>query len=884
MHRLHLRVNRALDGILPLQLTALGFLCLVIATAAPAAEPDAGKVLDDTDLRTTEDLLRGFSSDELAKAERECPQRAEPELPKPVPRKVKVSGRVFLDKNSNGRCDDGEGGIAEMRISDGHGVIRTDGDGRYAFDLEVNEPHYRFIALTRPTGFRPTSPFFLRIPFAEDRTQYEADFGLAEDALSARKEFFFIAASDSQFTMPAQMIPIAKDYAQITSAPGSPAFLVTVGDLTISGTHYQWDMYDRIRGSSKIHVYEGFGGHDALSRTPRSTVNFEERLGPPYYSWEYGGMHFIQYVTENSYLSAGGRARQEAWLEADLAAIPPGTPVVVAGHNPLPGEWFDGHKAKGVNVICQIGAHWHVVQAGSRQGIPVLNAAPARGRDWGAFTRTYRWVHVGPGGVRTQLRVAGQYRRLEVVAPGPSALLGAQPLVVLAYDTARLVESVACRITGPDGETSTPTLTRQGDWSWHGSFDAKAPGQWRVELLATDVTGIQWKREYSIRVQQAKPAELQTGDDFPWLLAGEPPRRLARGPAAPLYPRWVKYTGSIHVLHSSPVVAGGRVYVGICNPNAGAPGAGVLCLDAKTGREVWRAKSPLGDIRGTVTVHDGVVYATSGEGWVAAYDGADGKLLWSRPLKPAYELGSPLAINQTPPVPTRHGLLVSDWQNPQYLLDYRDGSTKATLGGNVGYYAAFATVTDDVMYCACRGGSMALRIPGGDIAWKAEETSRSTSAGIVVDGKYLHGGSSSVKARDAATGKVLWQSAVPGVGYQNPVPVVWDDLVLANGTNFMSLDLATGQERWTVTCAQDTKRFYRSRRQAMTGSSTPLIAGDLAYFGHDDTSIRAVGHGGKLAWEHRLGTPIKTAPAASGNLLFVHDYAGNLWCFGPGAK
>jgi len=84
---------------------------------------------------------------------------------------------------------------------------------------------------------------------------------------------------------------------------------------------------------------------------------------------------------------------------------------------------------------------------------------------------------------------------------------------------------------------------------------------------------------------------------------------------------------------------------------------------------------------------------------------------------------------------------------------------------------------------------------------------------------------------------------------------------------------------WTVECGMEADRFVRSRRHVLAGSSTPLAAGDLAYFGHDDTSIRAVNKDGQVVWEHRIGTPVKTSPAASGNLLFVHDYAGNLWCF-----
>ena len=59
----------------------------------------------------------------------------------------------------------------------------------------------------------------------------------------------------------------------------------------------------------------------------------------------------------------------------------------------------------------------------------------------------------------------------------------------------------------------------------------------------------------------------------------------------------------------------------------------------------------------------------------------------------------------------------------------------------------------------------------------------------------------------------------------------------------------------------------------------PIVAGNITWFGHDDTSVRGITRDGKVIWEHRLGTPIKTAPVVTGNLLLVHDFAGNLWCF-----
>ena len=845
-----------------------------------AGDDGPSDAIPDSDLRTTADLLRGFNDAELDEANRTIPRRPEPPLRPARPRLVTATGTVFEDRNANGKRDPGEPGLPEVVVSDGEKVIRTSATGEYQFRIRVDEnPHHRFVVVTRPTGFRPTAAFFHRIPFDESETKYTVHFGFARDRAAAKRKFWFITASDSQFTNIPQMIPTAKDFAQVTSAPGEPAFLATAGDLTMNGSQFEWDMYDRIRRSSKIPVYEGFGGHDGNCLDPRCTVSFEQRIGPPYYSWNYGGVHFIQFVTETSYLRSTAQLRQRDWMTADLKALPEGMPVIAISHYPLSASWFDQRKAEGINVICQIGAHYHVVHAGSRRKVPILNSAPARGRDWGAYSRTYRWVFISPDGVRSRLRVAGQYKRLRVVSPGPKPVSGRQPLVVLAYDTALLVKSVTCRWTNPDGRVSTTPLQQQGDWSWHGSFEPGTPGRWKCDLVATDVTGAEWKRQQQFEVGTGQTAKPKVGGDFPWVLSGTPPRRLAAGPTAPLRPLWVTHTGSVHVLHNSPVTAGGRVFVSVGNPNAGTPGAGVLCLDAATGKRLWRTDSPRGDIRGPVSVHDGVVYSILAEGWIAAFDAGTGQVKWTRPLNASYRDGRPLAIINTPPVPTAKGLLVNDWQKPLWLVDYTTGKTIRRLAGDVGAYAAFATVFDDVLYSVRRGGGTAVRFPGGEPVWTITETSRSTSAPIVVDGKLIYTGSSGIRVRDAATGKLLWQKGLSGAGYQNAAPVVWDDLILANGGDMRLLDLKTGATRHTVPCGREADRFRRSRRQALAGSSTPIIAGDLAFFGHDDTSIRGVTRNGEVAWEHRLGTPIKTSPVITGNLLLVHDYAGNLWCF-----
>jgi outer membrane protein assembly factor BamB len=384
-----------------------------------------------------------------------------------------------------------------------------------------------------------------------------------------------------------------------------------------------------------------------------------------------------------------------------------------------------------------------------------------------------------------------------------------------------------------------------------------------------------------------------------------------------LYPLWVTHTGSVHVRHASPVVAGGRVYVAITNPNAGNPGSGVLCLDARTGKEVWRAATPMGDIPGPVTVHNGRVYALTGQGWVAAFDAATGKAVWQTPLSEEYRQGRPLGTNYTTPVPTERGILISERDRAPVLLNYDTGEILQLEGHrNPGQYAPPLTAYGGIVYAGQRLFRYARSVATWKTLWESEDEIRHTSAPVLAGGKLFYNGccrisnlklpprvpgsrpirppvgtvdperTNLVRAVDAASGKILWETPLRNpasntVELANATPAAWDDLLVVNGAEPVGLDAATGKERWGLKYSQDPARYERSQRQTLGGSSSPLIAGSRAFFGHDDTSLRAVNKAGRVEWEYRLGTAINTAPVVSGNLLFVHDYAGNMWCFAP---
>jgi mono/diheme cytochrome c family protein len=76
---------------------------------------------------------------------------------------------------------------------------------------------------------------------------------------------------------------------------------------------------------------------------------------------------------------------------------------------------------------------------------------------------------------------------------------------------------------------------------------------------------------------------------------------------------------------ASAAVADGTVYV---TSNDASRDADMAALDADTGEEVWRVQVGA-HITGPVTWANGVLYVSDDSGRIAAYDAADGSLLWS---------------------------------------------------------------------------------------------------------------------------------------------------------------------------------------------------------------------------------------------------------------
>ena len=68
-----------------------------------------------------------------------------------MPAHACTSGRVFEDRNGDGVQQADEPGLQGIRVSDGAGIVSSDGDGRFA-GLRSGSTHEVFVI--KPQGFR----------------------------------------------------------------------------------------------------------------------------------------------------------------------------------------------------------------------------------------------------------------------------------------------------------------------------------------------------------------------------------------------------------------------------------------------------------------------------------------------------------------------------------------------------------------------------------------------------------------------------------------------------------------------------------------------------------------------------------------------------------
>jgi outer membrane protein assembly factor BamB len=323
-------------------------------------------------------------------------------------------------------------------------------------------------------------------------------------------------------------------------------------------------------------------------------------------------------------------------------------------------------------------------------------------------------------------------------------------------------------------------------------------------------------------------------------------------PEGGLKPAWrVKIGGG----YAGPAVANGRVYVTDfvtdadirekSNPMARPKLDGkerVLCLDAKTGKELWKHEDartysisyPAGP-RCTPTVADGKVYTVGAEGDLLCLDAAKGDLIWSKNYNAAYQAKTPI------------------WGYAGHPLV--DGKKLICIVGGEGSVAvAFDKDTGKELWRA-----LSAKEPGYSSPYLIE-------AGGARQLLIFH--SQALDSLDPETGKVYWTvPIVPNFGMAVMTPRRVGDYLFAGGNGGKSVLLKLDPSKPAVT------ELWRGARDTSISpiNMTPMLDPETMYGTDQPGSLCAVElKTGKRLWETSAPTSGKT-PAACGTVFIVRN-------------
>ncbi|AMV37681.1 calcineurin-like phosphoesterase C-terminal domain-containing protein [Planctomyces sp. SH-PL62] len=291
-----------------------------------------------------------------------------PADPKPTPAPAAPAGQtatglVFHDKDGDGVRDEGEPGLADVRVSNGRDVVRTDDSGRYT--LPIDDDTILFVIKPRhwmtPVDHEQLPKFhYNHKPAGSPKTHFP---GVAptgplpasvDFALVPREEpdsFKLLLFGDTQPRDVKEVEYITHDVIEpLISAKSHGAVLgMTLGDVVFNDL----SVFEPLKKSIALlglPWYNVLGNHDMnfdAVDDRYSDETWEHYFGPPYYSFDHGPVHFVvlddvvwvaadpnDKKSKGKYHGGLG-AKQMEFLRNDLANTPKDQLVVLTMHIPI---------------------------------------------------------------------------------------------------------------------------------------------------------------------------------------------------------------------------------------------------------------------------------------------------------------------------------------------------------------------------------------------------------------------------------------------------------------------------------------------------------------------------------------------------------------------
>jgi len=710
-----------------------------------------------------------------------------------------IPGYVYDDKGS---------GLAGICVSNGREVVRTDEAGRYEIPRYDEVP---YVWVTVPAGYASMGRFYRKPTVAA------VDFMLRGYGQSAVDTFSFVQITDMHISTEQRSLPgdfSADLQRMLEEVEGAAQFVVATGDLTAGGRAEEYAAYLQILENCPLPCFHVAGNHD--DDVEVEGAHFAEHLGPLYYSFDWGPVHFAVYDGEAHMRRGSGTGNlgyvataEDQWLGADLAAQPQGRPVVLLNHYPWGSEFYGQWRQ--FPLIATLSGHWHSTRLFVDGQTVHYNTPNFSFGGIDQSPRAYRLFTYEDGRLRVETRalvpagvfagitfrphpdnVAGVVQPPGAVRPRVDAewplfqgnigrtgagTQGPRPPLSLCWKAGtggsiHMASPLVAQgkifqaIKNEDqieGNGLVALAAQSGDLLWSAATDAalkRAPAYGSGRLFAVTVTG------------QVLALDADNGEVEWTYQVGDPSRR------------WV---------YSSPLAWGGRVYTGVSSH--------LVALDQESGEVAWR-RDDLGP-----------------DDWISSY-------------------ASPAALGRY--------LVVAFLSQPTNLA-VLEASTGKTIwykeeGKSHHMYSTPVVGAEGVIYTVSGGTVRAFVLETGELCWE-----KSLSVGRSQASPALAGG--------------------------------WLFVPTAAGT-LHALDVGSGAEVWRWDVGEEGALFTPYARSGSATLTSPVVAGGHLYIGAANGGLYVLDvTNGQCVWQQNLGVPLAAGPALSGTGLWIGGCDGYVYAF-----
>ncbi len=762
---------------------------------------------------------------------------------------INLAGQQWI----SGKVVDSKGmGLRDIIVSDGHTVVKSDSTGAFFFDTR---PGSKFVFVSTPNGYDHDGPFFQRL---------DSNSGSYTFKLVKRESYpgFFIHTGDTESGVYKDGVTLFKSHVNNVK----PAFVVFNGDICYErGMRFH---ASELNGS-KLGVRTVFtlGNHDLVDGKFGEEL-FEELFGPAWYSFNVNGVHFVVLPVLQGDRKPGYTADDlYSWLKNDLESIKAGTPVITFNHHLWGFESDFVLKTKNLeldlkayNLKAYLYAHYHtnIFHRTVKGGVATISTmSPNKGGKDHAPS-SFRTVYFTPeGDVTTKLTYSPVDKLVRATAFDDEegrgrTLLGRErrniKVVATVYDTPSAPANVSAIVGKREFK-----MTKISEFNWSVSL----PANLIRDPFAVDA--IRVRADFQDGNVVVKPVDFPTSPRVVW-------SANIGGP----------------VFFAGPVITD-KLVISATTDDENAKGSAVVALDKSTGKEVWRVKA-VNSIKNRMEMWSGMLYASDVEGRVYAIDISRGTLRWTRELR-----SSSIHPIYTQGVTVYDGVVYAGQGNFLTAMRAKDGKV---LWVNQSWNGGVSTIASPViepgtgvlLTAGYWSGRYAHKAETGELLWEKKDniTRYSDNSPVAFGGSLFYTSPSYITEVQPLTGEERVKIQIPYTVNSYSKPLVTDRLYVVGTTDkgVAAFNRAEGyKEIWNF--RPNPGIFYTApytMDHQLTVESSPVLYSGKIYFGANDGYLYCVdAQSGYLNWRLNIGTPLLSSPVIDSEILYVADFAGNLW-------